>query len=342
MVVVPKPNGNIRICVDLTNLNKSVMREKYPLPIIDHTLGKLAGAKMFSKLDANSGFYQIELDKDSALLTTFVTPFGRYFFKRLPFGISSAPEHFQKRMSEILDGLEGVVCQTDDILVYGSNQAEHDSRLKAVLNTLECSGITLNKEKCEFSQKRVKFVGHVIDSKGISPDPEKIKAIRDMNPPQDIGGVRRFLGMVNQMGKFSNSLAEKSKPLRHLLSKKHQWVWGANQDKPFSEIKQELCSSPTLAMFDPSKETVISSDASSFGLGAVIAQIQADGWRRAVAYASRAMSETERRYAQIKKDALAITWVCDKFSDFLIGSTFLIETDHKPLIPLLELRARRN
>jgi len=137
MVVVPKKNGKVRICVDLTRLNQSVRRERHPLPAVDQTLAQLAGAKVFTKLDANSGFWQIPLSPKSALLTTFVTPFGHYCFHRLPFGITSAPEHFQHRMSEILSGLDGVVCMMDDILVHGKTQEEHDERLRKVLQRLQ-------------------------------------------------------------------------------------------------------------------------------------------------------------------------------------------------------------
>ena len=143
MVVVPKSDGKVRICVDLTRLNQSVHRERHPLPAMDQVLAQLAGATVLSKLDANSGFWQIPLSPDSAKLTTFITPFGRYCFNRLPFGISSAPEHFQ-RMSEILTGLPGVVCMMDDVLVHGSTREEHDARLRDVLNRLQTAGMTLN------------------------------------------------------------------------------------------------------------------------------------------------------------------------------------------------------
>ena len=134
MVVVPKPNGQVRICVDLTKLNESVRRERYPLKAVDETLAQLAGAKVFTKLDANSGFWQIPLAPESQNLTTFITPFGRYCFTRMPFGINSAPEFFQREMSALLRGLEGVVCQIDDILVLGKNQQEHDENLEPALN----------------------------------------------------------------------------------------------------------------------------------------------------------------------------------------------------------------
>ena len=151
MVIVPKPNGQVRLCVDLTKLNANVRRERHVLPSVETTLAQLGGARYFSKLDANSGFWQIEMAPESSKLTTFITPFGRFKFNRLPFGITSAPEHFQRRMSQILAGMEGAVCLIDDILVYGSTKAEHDHRLLAVLKKIEEAGLTLNKDKCRFS-----------------------------------------------------------------------------------------------------------------------------------------------------------------------------------------------
>ena len=158
MVVVPKKEGAIRICVDLKPLNGNVFHEVHPLPKVDETLAQLAGAVVFSKLDANSGFWQIPLAKKSRLLTTFITPFGRYCFNKMPFGISSAPEHFQKKMSEILRGLDGVLCLMDDVLVYGRNETEHDQRLMAALTKIQTARVTLNPKKCEFQKKQLKFL----------------------------------------------------------------------------------------------------------------------------------------------------------------------------------------
>ena len=147
IVVVPKSSGDIRLCVDLTKLNEQVKRERLVLPAVDDMLAQLSGAKVFSKLDANSGFYQVQLTEESSFLTTFITPFGRYRYNRLPFGITSAPEHFQKRMQSILSDMEGTVNMIDDILMYGKDQEEHDERLEKVLNRIEGAGITLNSEK---------------------------------------------------------------------------------------------------------------------------------------------------------------------------------------------------
>ena len=208
MVVVPKPNGKVRICVDLTKLNESVRRERHPLPSVYQVLAQLSGATVFSKLDANSGFWQVPLSPDSTLLTTFITPFGRFCFHRLPFGISSAPEIFQRLMFQMLAGLLGTVCMMDDVLVYRATQEEHDDRLRKVLQRIQDSGMTLNPEKCKLSCNRVKFLGHIVDEAGIRPDPEKIQGIVHTTTHQDVSDVRRFLGTVNQMSKFSPHLAD--------------------------------------------------------------------------------------------------------------------------------------
>lgn len=339
MVVVPKKNSQrLRVCVDFTGLNQYVCREKYVLPSVDQSLGMLAGARVFSKLDANMGFWQIPLAEGSAKYTTFITPFGRYQFQRLPFGINSAPEHFQRVMADVIDGLDGVVCHIDDLLVWGKDQEQHDARLHALLKKLEQAGVTLNADKCELSRSEVAFLGHVITTSGISPDPEKTEAIRDMKEPTNVSELRSFLGMVNQVGKFIPQLSEKDKALRDLLSKKNCWLWGVDQAAAFRVLKEALISPPVLAMYDTGRDTKVSADASSYGLGGVLLQKWDSEWRP-VAYASRSLSPTEQRYAQVEKEALGLTWACERFRDFLLGKHFCLETDHKPLLSLLGTQA---
>ena len=282
MVVIPKKTGTIRICVDLKPLNESVLHEIHPLPKVDDTLAQLHGANIFR-------------------LTTFVTPSGHYWFNKLPFGLSSAPEHFQKRMSQILIGLKGVVVLMDDVLVNGKDQEEYDARLEAVLQRLKSAGVILNREKCEFSKSKIVFLGQLIDAEGIHSDPEKTAAIAQMKPPSNVPELRRFLGMVNEL----------TQPLRDLLSKKNTWIWSKAQDQPFSRVKVELTKPTILDPYCPQAATKIAADASSYGLGAVLLQNFDVAWKP-ISYASRSMTDTERRYAQIEKEALATTWACEK------------------------------
>ncbi len=336
MVVAPKKDKEeVRICVDMTPLNESVCREKYILPSVDQTLGMLTDAKFFTRLDANIGFWQIPLAEESALLTIFITPFGRYHFNRLPFGICFAPEHFQNMMvTEVTAGLKGVVCHMDDILIWGTTKEQHDERVHAGLQRAEKAGVTLNLKKCEFVKKDVKFLGYIVSADGLKPDPDKTRAMQELKEPTNTTEVRSFLGMVNQLGKFIPNLAEKDKLLRDLLSKKNQWYWGPEQQKTFNRLKQELSTSPVLQLYDPNKPLRISADASCYGLGAVMLQKTGETWAP-VAYASRSLTGTEQRYAQLEKEALALTWVCERFGNFILGLHFELETDHKPLVSLL-------
>ena len=181
-------------------------RERHLLASIEQSLASLENTTGLSKIDANSGFWQIKLDKPSAILTTFVTPFGRFHFNCLPFGINSASEHFQRRISQIFTELEGTICLIDDILIFGKMQEEYDAWLIKVLEKLQTVGLTLNDSKCQFSKSQVKFLGQIVNSQGISPDPDKTKAILQMEEPKNIADVRCYLGMINQLSKFSPDL----------------------------------------------------------------------------------------------------------------------------------------
>lgn len=210
------------------------------------------------------------------MLITFITPYGCFCFNKLPFGISSAPEVFQHHINDILSGLPGVLCHVDDILVFGGTPGEHDRRLQAVLEQIKDAGVTLNAEKCQFSQTLITFLGHVIDHYGISPDIQKTAAILAMTSPSSVTELRRFMEMVNQMTKFSPNIAQISKPLRELLTTKNAWTWEAIHEDSFIKLKDEMSSPRVLALYDPSARTKISADASAYGLEAVLLQKQHD------------------------------------------------------------------
>ncbi|XP_054259732.1 uncharacterized protein K02A2.6-like [Macrosteles quadrilineatus] len=320
MVVVPKKDsGNVRICVDLSKLNQSVRRQLHPIPGIEYTIAQIKGATVFSKLDANHGFWQIPLEEKSQDLTTFLTPWGRFKFKVLPFGITSAPEYFQKRIHAALGDQRNVKAYIDDILIWGSTQAEHDKVLVEVLEKLQKEGITLNKEKTVFSKPKIKFLGFELSADGISLDQERVKAISEMEPPTDVKGVQRYLGMINFSGRYIPNRSEILKPIHELLNKNNEWIWDKPQQKAFDTIKNLLTTAPHLAFYDPNLQTMISSDASSFGIGGVLLQREKSGTFKPVSYISRSLTDTERRYSNIEREALGIAWACDKLKDYIVG-----------------------
>ncbi|UYV71423.1 K02A2.6-like, partial [Cordylochernes scorpioides] len=237
-------------------------------------------------------------------------------------------------MTQLLGNIEGVVCFMDDIVVYGPSLEEHNERVRQVLKKIQEEGMTLNPEKCQFGVETVKFLGHTLSSEGLFIDEEKLDAITKKEAPRSTKELKSFLGMVNYLGKFIPNLADKLQPLNSLLSTKNEWVWDEPQKKSFNLLKQELVSRPNLALFDPSRTTIVSADASSFGIGGVLRQEQPDGSLKPIAYVSRTLSETEKRYSQIEKEGLAIVWTCERLKDYVTGIKIHIETDHKPLIAI--------
>ena len=186
MVTVIKPNGKLRICMDPKDLNRAIKREHHPMKTIEDILPLMSKAKVFTKLDASCGFWQCSLDKESQKLCTMNTPFGRYSFKRLPYGIKSAPEVYQKLIAELIQDIEGCQSIVDDIMIWGKDAKEHDERLTKVLKRLNDNNLKPNKNKCEFRKGKVSYVGHVLTSEGLKPDDEKVRAVKEMKKPENV------------------------------------------------------------------------------------------------------------------------------------------------------------
>ena len=324
-----------RICIDLKHLNSSVKRAHYQLPTIDNTLGHISGARYFLTLDAASGFWQVPLDPKFAPLTTFSTPFGRFYFNRLPFGITSAPEIFQQRISDLLDSIPNVMVFMDDILVFGSTEAEHDATLTAVKKALADADGVLNPTKCHLKQTSVKFLEHTISADGITPGPSKVAAITALPASTNVAELHRALVMFNFLAKFLPDMASVSAPLRVLFKSDSVWVWEEPQSTAFCALQHFATSAPCLVPFSTERAIRISADASSYGLGAVLLQPDGPAWRP-VAYASRSLTEAEGCYTHIEKECLAVIWACEHFHNYVYGGPqFIVETDHKPLVPLI-------
>ena len=332
MVAVSKKNSErVRICIDPTDLNRAIQREHFPMNNIDDIVTRLNGSKYFSTLDANMGYFQIKLTEESSCLTTFNTPFGRYRCLRMPMGAKCSAEKFQSALVTAFEGIEGVEIYQDDILVHGQSQKEHHKRLCQVLEKCREINLKLNKKKCQIDKTEVTYVGHRLTGEGLKPTKARVKAITEMRSPRDVKELETILGMVAYVAKFIPRLSDLTAPLRD-LKKEESWHWTKKHEAALNRIKAELTSERVLKYYDVKKPLLISVDASCKGLGA--AAIQED---RVVAYASRTLTETEKNYAQIEKEMLAVVYGCTKFHKLIYGKNDVtVESDHKPLETLLK------
>ena len=334
-LVLVKRANKLRICLDPVPMNKFIKREEFQIPKLDEILPNLTKAKVFTTCDAKSGFWQLVLDRQSSIATTFWTPFGRYRWLRMPFGVSNAPEVFQRAMTEFASDLEQVVPLADDFLIYGIGdtladaKADHNRRLKKFFEKCRQKNLKLNKSKLQLCRPQVKFFGHVLTSEGLQVDNAKVKAIRDMTAPQDCKGVARYLGMINYLTKYLPNVSTIAEPLRRLINAK-EFIWGPEQQRAYESLKDIITSTPILRYYDPSKTPVVQCDASSVGLGAVLMQDS-----KVVEYASKALTKTEKNYAQIEKELLAIVFALRKFDQLVVGKPVIVHTDHKPLIAIV-------
>ena len=332
VVVATKPSGDLRICIDPKGLNKALKRERYPIPVIKDVLPELSKARIFTKVDARNGYWHVVLDEESAKLTTFDTPFGRYYWRRLPFGLSVSSEIFQTRIHHALDGLPGLLDVHDDIVIYGTGDtdeeanADHDKNLEKFLQCCRHKGVKLNKQKLKLKCTEFPYLGHLVTKEALKPDPDKIKAVLEMPRPDNIKAVRRFCGFVNYLAKFMPKLSEVMEPIRNLTCKESEWNWTHDQNEAFMRIKEMAIAAPLLKYYNPQEELTIQCDASERGLGAALLQKG-----RPVAFASRAMTETELRYAQIEKELLSVVFALDKFEQYAYGRPVTVQSDHKPL-----------
>lgn len=327
LVITKKKDGSLRLCLDPSNLNNNILREHHHVPTFEDLCSNMAGASVFSTLDADKAFWQIKISERSSYYLTFSTPYGRYRFKRMPYGIVSATEVFQRIFQLIFEDLPGVEIYVDDIIVYGKNENEHDFRLKKVLERAKEYNITFNSKKCVIGTESVKYMGHIFSKEGIKLNDDRVKAIVEMKTPTCKKELETFLGMITYVNRFIPKLSEINYPLRMLTKKDSVWNWDANADATFKQLKNILTNAPVLKFFDKNKPVVMSVDASQYGLGAVLLQDNLP-----IAYASKRLNDTERNYAQIEKEALAIAFACHKFHQYISGkSGITVESDHRPL-----------
>ena len=340
MHVVHKKDGkSVRVCIDPKFLNKALLREYHPIKTLEDVLTKVQGSKYFTVLDANMGFYQLQLDAESQLLTCFQSPWGRYMYRRLPMGIKSCPEQYQRAIEEIFEGVDNLENIFDDVLLHTLDVEGQCKVLRRTLEKAREHDLTFRLSKCMFAQPEVDYTGHVLTDDGVKVSPEKVAAILEMPEPQSKEDVRTLLGMATYLSKYIPNFSDLTEDLREVVKKKTD-DQGRNEpfyfDEPqrvaFQKLKVALTQAPVMSYYSLDEPIVVSCDASLGGLGAVL--LQKD---HPIAYASKSLTNTERAYAQIEKELLAIVFACRKFHHLLYGrSDITIETDHLPLVNIIE------
>lgn len=331
IVPVIKKSGDIRICGDFkVTINPVLEVEQYTLPRLDDMMASLEQGKKFSKIDLRQAYFQLPLSEESKRLTTINTTKGLYVFNRLVFGITSSPAIWQKTIDQIVQGLPGILVNQDDMIISGKSEEDHHKNLCMVLQRLQDSGIKANLSKCSFYQDEVIFCGIKVSNKGLHKTEDKIKAIQDAPTPKNKSQLRSFLGLANYYHKWLPNSAHICKPLYDLLQNDAPFVWSNRCQTAFQTIKSMIASDLVLNHYDPSLPLKLATDASPYGLGAVISHVTDEG-EKPISFASRTLSKAEQKYSQLDKEALAIVWAVKKFFFYLCGRHFTLVTDHQPL-----------
>jgi len=307
-----KPNGKLRICLDPKDLNRAICREYHMIPTLEEILPKLSGAKYFSIVDAKCGYWNVVLHQVSSYLTAFNSPFGRYRFLRMPFGLKMSQDVFQAKIDQTLEGCEGTIGIADDIVIFGKSEQDHDHHLHGMLARCRNTGLKLNPDKCKIKQTKIKFYGVICGEEGVQPDPSKVSALKQMTHPTNKHELQTFLGLATYIGPFNSGLSTLTAPLRELGKENSVFDWSPAHQQAFNAIKNAINAEATLAYYDPTKEVTLQVDASSTGLGAALLQD-----KKPIAFVSKALTDTESRYAKIEREHPAVVYGCECFHTYL-------------------------
>ncbi|WKX98818.1 hypothetical protein Q1695_014030 [Nippostrongylus brasiliensis] len=344
VVLVRKKDGSLRLCVDYRELNKHIKQDAYPLPAPDAMLQSLQGKRIFTSLDLCSGYWQIPLSEDARAKSAFTTAEGLFEFTVLPFGLSTSPAEFQRMMDRVLGEHKDreVFVYIDDILVATEAEERHQEVLAGVLQALRNANLKLKPQKCVFMEKEIVFLGHKVDASGLKVDPDKVTKVEQYPKPSNLGEMRTFLGLCGYYRKFIWKFASIARPLFDLTSKKVKWEWKEDQEVAFAKLKAALSTTPVLAQPDVTRARtgerpfIIYTDASQYGVGAVLCQEGDDGFLHPLYFASRSLTKAERNYHVTDAEALAVVFALRKFHFFVYGLDVTVRTDHLPLTALFK------
>lgn len=323
VLLVKKKDNSWRFCVDYRALNAITIKNHFPIPLIDEMLDQLYGSTIFTKLDLRSGYHQIRVHAKDTYKTAFKTSLGHYEFLVMPFSLTNAPTTFQCVMNEIFSACLGkFVCVFfDDILVYSKTQSEHLHHLELVFEVLQKNQLCVKLNKCAFGQDSIKYLGHIISSKGVEADYKKVEAMTSWPTPRNIKSLRGFLGLTGYYRRFVRNYGTICKLLTDLL-KKGAFGWNKQAQNVFELLKQAMSQTPVLVAPDFSLEFIVESDACMYGAGAVLMQAG-----RPIAFYSKAFSTRNMGLSIYEKELLAVVLAVNKWRGYLMGRPFTIKTD---------------
>jgi transposase InsO family protein len=335
VVLIPKPDGTVRFCVDYRRVNALTIKDQYALPRMDDCLDSLGEARVFSTLDANSGYWQIVMDEVDKVKTAFTCHRGLYQFQRMPFGLCNAPATFQRAIDVILSSVRWQCALTylDDIIVFSATLEQHLHDLDRVLTLLHNAGVTLKLRKCQFFRDSVRYLGHIVGFSGLSIDEENTVAVRKAIPPNSRSSLRSFLGLCNVYRRFVKGFSTLAAPLTKLLRKDQpeRFVLNEEQLKAVENLKESILNPPVLALPVSGRPYIVETDASANQLGCVLLQEQQDKSLRPIGFWSRACNKAEQNYSPTEREALAIIWAVKMLRPYLERVRFSVRTDHAAL-----------
>lgn len=340
IVLATKKNGTYRLCVDYRRLNKNIIKERFPLPLIEDQIDRLKHAEFFTSLDLKNGFLHVKVNKESQKYTSFVTPQGQYEFQKMPFGLCTAPSVFQRFVNDIFRDIiqEGTaLAYLDDLIIPSKTEEEGLEKLRRVFKKAEEFGLQFNWEKCNFLKRKITYLGYVVEEGQISPSKEKITAVANFPIPQNLKTLQSFLGLTGYFRKFIKNYSLIAKPLTDLLKKGIIYNFDENCERAFKELKAILCQSPVLRIYDPNLETELHTDASIDGYGAVLLQRNPkDNHMHPIHYMSKKTTPVEKKYHSYYLEIMAIVEAVKKFRVYLLGIRFKIVTDCSALTMTLQ------
>ena len=341
IVLVRKKDGTMRFCIDYRKLNAVTKADKFPLPRIDDLLDQLGKAQYFSTVDLAAGYWQIWINEASKEKTAFTTQQGLFEFRVMPFGLTNAPAVFQRLMQKVISGLnptEGpdfVCVYIDNLLIFSCSLEEHLKHLCLVMDRLRQAKLKLKPTKCHFVRHSVEFLGHIITSSGLRPNPKQVAAVQDFPRPQTVHQLRQYLGLTSYYRRFIGRFAKIAAPLYHLTKKEVKWEWSKECQLAFEALKQKLIQAPVLVYPDFEQKFILETDASLCGLGAVLSQMR-ESSLHPVSYASRSLSKSEKNYSISELETLAVVWAIQHYRAYLYGHAVTVVTDHSAVKAILE------